>query len=199
MVEASTASPSLPTTLAGVTATLTDASGVARPAALSYVSPSQVNLLVPADTTAGAATVSIGGASTALRIAPSAPGLFQLNAARVAAALAVRVASGQSTQSAVPVFDCAGGTCRTAPITLDAQSTVYLSLYGTGIRHGASVTCTVGGVSVPVSYSGAQGAYPGLDQVNVTLDAALRGLGEVDVVVTADSKVSNAVRIALAP
>lgn len=52
---------------------------------------------------------------------------------------------------------------------------------------------------MPVSYSGAQGTYLGLDQFNVPLGAALRGLGEVDVVVTADGKVSNAVRIALAP
>jgi uncharacterized protein (TIGR03437 family) len=117
----------------------------------------------------------------------------------VAAALAVRVANGQSTQTPVPVFDCVSGTCRTAPIALDPQSTVYLSLYGTGIRHGASVTCTVGGVPVPVSYSGGQGSYPGLDQVNIPLGAALRGLGEVDVVVTADGKASNAVRIAMAP
>ena len=80
-----------------------------------------------------------------------------------------------------------------------AQAPVTVAEYGTGIRHGGSVTCTVGGVSVPVSYSGAQGSYPGLDQVNVPLGAALRGLGEVDVVVTADGKASNAVRIALAP
>ena len=199
IVEASAASASLPTTLAGVTATVTDAFGAARPTALSYVSPSQVNLVVPAGTATGTATVSIGGVSTAIRISPTAPGLFQLNAARVAAALAVRVANGQSTQTPVPVFDCVSGTCRTAPIALDAQSTVYLSLYGTGIRHGASVTCTVGGVPVPVSYSGGQGSYPGLDQVNVPLGAALRGLGEVDVVVTADGKASNAVRIAMAP
>jgi uncharacterized protein (TIGR03437 family) len=199
VVEASAASAAFPTTLAGVTATLTDASGVARTAALSYVSPSQVNLVVPTGTAIGTASVSIGGASTAIRIGPTAPGLFQLNAARVAAALAVRVTNGQSSQIPVPVFDCASGTCRTVPIALDAQSTVYLSIYGTGIRHGASVTCTVGGVPVPVSYSGAQGTYPGLDQVNVPLGAALRGLGEVDVVVTADGKVSNAVRIALAP
>jgi hypothetical protein len=91
--------------------------------------------------------VSIGGASTAIRIGPTAPGLFRLNAARVAAALAVRVANGQSTQTPVPVFNCGSSTCRTVPIALDAQSTVHLSLYGTGIRHGGSVTSTVGGVS----------------------------------------------------
>jgi uncharacterized protein (TIGR03437 family) len=82
IVEASVASASFPTTLAGVTATLTEASGVERPTALSYVSLSQVNLVVPAGTATGLGTVSTGGASTAIRIGPTAPGLFQPNAAR---------------------------------------------------------------------------------------------------------------------
>ena len=82
IVEASVASASFPTTLADVTATLTEASGVERPTALSYVSLSQVNLVVPAGTATGLGTVSTGGASTAIRIGPTAPGLFQPNAAR---------------------------------------------------------------------------------------------------------------------
>ncbi|MBS1858647.1 MAG: hypothetical protein JST11_24975 [Acidobacteria bacterium] len=199
IVAAGATSPSYGTTLAGVNATLTDASGTARPASLAYVSPSQVNLLVPSDAAPGTATLTIGGASTTLRIAPVSPGLFQLNTAHVAAALAVRVANGQATQTPVPVFDCSSGTCRTVPIALDAQSTVYLNLYATGVRHAAAVTCTVGGVVLPVSFAGAQGTYPGLDQINVALPASLRGAGEVDVVVTADGKASNAVRIAIAP
>jgi uncharacterized protein (TIGR03437 family) len=199
IVAAGATSPPYPANLAGVTATLTDASGAARPATLAYVSPSQVNLLVPSDTAPGAATLSIGGASATLRIVPVSPGLFELNAARVAAALAVRVPNGQAVQTPVPVFDCSTGACRTVPIALDTQSTVYLNLYATGVRHATAFACTAGGVTVPVSYAGAQGTYPGLDQINVALPASLRGLGEVDVVVTADGKSSNAVRIAIAP
>ena len=73
---------------------------------------------------------------------------------------------------------------------------MYLTLYGTGIRNGTTVTCTVGGVSVPVQYAGAQGQYPGFDQVNIQLPATLQGKGKVDVVLTVDGHQSNAVRIA---
>ena len=197
ITDAAARTPAFPSTLAGVSATVTDSTGAVRPAVLSYVSPSQVNLVVPAGSATGTATLAIGGASTTLRIGPVAPGLFQLNTARVAAAAAVRVPNGKGAQVPVPVFDCSSGACRAVPISLDAQSTVYLSLYGTGVRHGGTVTAMVGGVSVPVTYFGTQGTYPGLDQINITLPVSLSGSGEVDVVVTADGQSSNAVRIAV--
>jgi uncharacterized protein (TIGR03437 family) len=114
----------------------------------------------------------------------------------IAAAGAIRVPNGQTTQTVVPVFDCGSGTCTTVPIALDNQSTVYVSLYATGLRGAASsLTCTVGGVPVPVTYAGPQG-MPGLDQVNISIPAALRGRGAVDVVVSASGQASNAVRLA---
>jgi uncharacterized protein (TIGR03437 family) len=140
MVNTAAPTPAFPSNLAGVTATVTDANGVSRPAALAFVSPSQVNLVIPADTAPGTATVRIGGAPMPIRISNVAPGLFDLNSRRVAAALAVRIGDGSNTQ--IPVFDCSSGTCRTAPIALDSQSTVYLSLYATGVRHGSGVTCS---------------------------------------------------------
>jgi uncharacterized protein (TIGR03437 family) len=48
---------------------------------------------------------------------------------------------------------------------------------------------------VPVLYADAQPEYAGLDQVNVALTLNLRGLGEVDVIVTVDGKPSNPVRV----
>src|SRR5262249_36725056 len=46
-----------PTSLGGVTVTVTDASGTQRAAPLLYVSPNQINFLVPDGTLAGAATL----------------------------------------------------------------------------------------------------------------------------------------------
>lgn len=103
--------------------------------------------------------------------------------------------NGQTSQTAVPAFDCSSGTCNTVPIAIDSQSTVYVSLYGTGIRGGSSVTCTVGNATVPVLYAGPQGEYPRLDQVNISIPASLRSSGEVDVVVTTGGTASNAVRL----
>jgi uncharacterized protein (TIGR03437 family) len=183
--------------LAGVTGTLTDSSGTAHPLTLSYAGPSQVNFLVPDGTSSGTATVDIGASSGTVTVNGAAPGLFALGSNQTAAALAVRIQNGQTAQTAVAAFDCSLGTCTTVPIVIDSQSTVYVSLYGTGIRGAASsTTCTVGGVTVPVTFAGKQTTYPGLDQVNISIPASLRGSGVVDVVVTSNGMASNVVRLA---
>ncbi|MDR3698403.1 MAG: glycosyl hydrolase family protein [Candidatus Sulfopaludibacter sp.] len=196
----STPTVSLPTTLAGVSATVVDAAGVSRAAPLIYVSPSQVNFQVPDGTAPGTATVTLGGASGTVQVAPVAPGLFTLGATTVAAATAERYSLGGTDLGPVPVFDCSSGTCTPAPIALDSQSNVFLTLYGTGIRgetNLANVSATIGGVSVPVQYAGAQGQYPGFDQVNVQLPGQLHGAGTVNVVLGIDGQASNSVQIAV--
>jgi uncharacterized protein (TIGR03437 family) len=197
MVESTSPSGTPVAGLAGVVATMTDAAGATRPLALTYAGPSQVNFLVPDGTATGTATVHIGAVSGTVTVSAVAPGLFSMGASTTAAAGAIRVPNGQTTQTVLPVFDCSSGACNTVPIVIDNQSTVYVSLYGTGLRGAAasSVTCTVGGVQAPVTYAGPQGPFAGLDQVNISIPAALRGRGEVDVVVTAGGKASNAVRL----
>lgn len=198
-VARSTPSTNLPASLAGVSANVTDSVNVTRPASLIYVSPSQINLVVPAGTAPGTATVTVGKASGTVQVAAVAPGLFTMGATKVAAATAMRYPNDQSPSSAVPVFDCSSGTCAVTPIVLDGQSAVYLTLYGTGIRGtSVSVTCTVGGVSVPVQFAGAQGQYPGFDQVNILLPSSLQGAGTVNVVLTVDGQTANAVQIGIA-
>jgi uncharacterized protein (TIGR03437 family) len=159
--------------------------GHQRAMALSYACPSPVNSLVPNVTATGTATVHIGSVNGTVPVSAAAAG-------------AIRVPNGQTTQTVLPVFDCSSGTCNPVPIAIDNQSTVYVSLYGTGLRGAAasSVTCTVGGVPAPVTYAGPQGGFPDLDQVNISIPAALRGRGEVGVVVSASGQTSNAVRLA---
>jgi uncharacterized protein (TIGR03437 family) len=197
MVAAQSSAAASAQSLAGVTTTITDSTGATRWATLTYAGLSQVNFLVPAGTATGTAKVNIGGVSGTVMVSGVAPGLFALDASKTAAAVAIRVPNGQSAQTAVPVFDCSSGTCQTVPIVIDNQSTVYMSLYGTGIRGATSpVTCTVGGVAAPVLFAGPQGAIPGLDQVNISIPPALEGRGVVDVVITAGGQTSNAVRLA---
>jgi uncharacterized protein (TIGR03437 family) len=139
--------------------------------------------------------VAIGPTSGKVTVAPSAPGLFAIPGTGVAAATALRV-SASGRQQPLAVFDCSAGTCVAAPLPLDSDSTVYVTLYGTGTRGGVSpATCTVGGERAQVLYAGSQTQYPGLDQVNIALPAAVRGRGQVDVVVTAGGVASNPVRI----
>lgn len=193
-VSRSTPSTNLPASLAGISATVTDSTGATRTAPLIYVAPSQINIVMPAGTAAGTATIAVGASNGTVQVAPVAPGLFGLGGTKVAAATAARYPNDGSAASPVAVFDCSSGTCQTTPIAVDTASSVYVSLYGTGLRGAANVTCTVGGVAAPAQFA-AQGQYPGLDQVNIQLPSSLQGRGVADVVVTADGRASNAVQI----
>ena len=180
----------------GVSVTVKDSAAMARPAEITSVSSGQVNFVVPGETAPGTASLTIrspGAADVVLsaEIRTIAPGLYSADGSGQGAASAI-------ANSAV-IFSCSATGCATAPIEVKSGGTV-LWLYGTGIRHGSSaenVTCTIGGVSVPVMYAGAQGTYPGLDQINVQLPGSLRGLGEADVTLVVDGQASNTVRISV--
>src|SRR5581483_565663 len=181
----------------GIAATVKDSAAVARPATLFFASPGQVNLQVPAGTALGTASITIqtpGAPDTVIsaEIRNVAPGLFTADASGHGVAAA--------TANGAPIFSCTASACVSVPIDLGSPNSVYLSLYGTGIRRRSSlsnVICTVGGVSVPVLYAGAQGEFAGLDQVNVQLPPSLRGMGEVDLNLTADGQPANPVRVNL--
>jgi len=98
------------------------------------------------------------------------------------------------------VFTCSGSVCSPVPIRVADNTQVYISFYGSGIRNRSSVgnvTCTIGGIRVPVLYAGAQTEFAGLDQVNVEIPKALRGRGEVPVIVTVDGQTTNTVTISI--
>ena len=187
----------LQTTLGGVTVTVRDASGVERPAPLIYVSPGQINFLVPAGTAPGSATFMVSGGaapqSAGGLVETVAPSLFSMNGngMGVAAATAIR------GQSAVEVFQCGDDGCVSTPIDVGGAP-VFLSLYGTGIRGRSgleNVTVTVNGKSVPVQYAGVQPTFAGLDQVNVQLTPDLQGIGEANVILKVDGQTSNSVTV----
>jgi len=202
-----------PLSLAGVSAQVQDSAGIARPAPLYYISSGQINFLIPAATAPGLGTLVItsdtGAALTAgIPVHAPAPGLFtvgipsDVNAPfggdedRLAVATAVRV-SADGGQTPVPVMSCLGSACVAVPVQLTTGTNVYLSLFGTGIRHGDKISCKVNGISVPVQYSGAQGTTEGLDQVNVLLTPELSGSGYSQVILTVDGQPSNIVSIAI--
>ena len=176
-----------------------------RTAPLLYVSPGQINFVVPDGTASGTAIFAVAGggaaASATAAVQAVAPTLFSMNGtgSGVAAALAVAVLAGNpQTQSPVPVFQCGSAGCVSVPIDVGVDRPVYVSFYGTGIRNRSSpanVTATINGVSVPVLYAGAAPDFVGLDQVNTGLPLTLRGSGEVNVVLTVDGQSSNAVTI----
>ena len=188
-----------PNVLGGSTVSIKDAAGAVRLAALSFVSPGQINYVMPGAAAAGAATVTVVAANGATaagtaQIGKVAPALFVINSANVAAATAIRV-NADNSQSPVDVFTC-GATaesCTGAPISL-AAGPVYLTLYGTGVRNRTSldtVKASVGGVDAPILFAGPQGTFPALDQVNVQIPASVAGRGNVPIVVTIEGQSSN--------
>ena len=199
----------LPTTLADTQVRVRDSLGVERPAPLFFVSPGQVNFLIPSDTSPGSAQVLLRHnneltAAATITIAPLAPGLFSADATGkgLAAAQVLRVLS-DGTQRYEPIarYDQASQQFVAVPIDLsNASEQVFLVLYGTGLRGRSAlsnVATTVGGTACETLYAGAQGSLAGLDQVNVRLPRTLIGRGEVDVVFTAGGTAANAVRVNL--
>jgi uncharacterized protein (TIGR03437 family) len=186
-----------------------DSAGTERTAQLFFVSPGQINYLMPAGLANGPATVTVTSGDGSISIgatvlATVAPGLFAANAngQGVASGVALRVRGETQTFEPIARFDSAQGRFVSAPIALGPESDqVYLILYGAGIRNRSSltaVTCTIGGVSVPVFFAGEAPGFVGLDQVNIgPLPRSLAGRGEVDVVLMVDGRPANIVRISI--
>ncbi|HEY6390896.1 MAG TPA: hypothetical protein VIX89_06440 [Bryobacteraceae bacterium] len=192
----------LPTTLGQITLTVTDSSGVPRRAPLVYVSPAQINFVVPDGTAPGSASFAVTTAQTTAGLVQSVvPTLFSANStgSGVAAATAIRTqAANPQMQSPVTVFQCTSSGCVSVPISLGVDTPVYLTLYGTGIRNRsalANVQVKINNISVPVQYAGPTPGFTGLDQVNVSLILSLRGSKETNVVLTVDGQASNVVTV----
>ncbi|MGH9842318.1 MAG: virginiamycin B lyase family protein [Blastocatellia bacterium] len=198
----------LPTELANTKVSVRDSAGTVRAAPLFFVSPAQVNYLMPAGTASGTASVTIssgdGRAATGtVQIAVVAPGLFAANAdgRGVAAANVLRIKADDSQiyESPAAVFDAAQNRFVARAIDLGPESDrVFLILFGGGFRFRmalSAVTVKIGGMDATVGFAGAQGELAGLDQVNVQLPRGLAGRGEVDVVLSVDGRTANTVTV----
>jgi uncharacterized protein (TIGR03437 family) len=206
--EAATAVP-LPTTLQGTSVKVTDKNNLVRFAPLFFVSPSQINLLLPPGTALGAATLTVtpqvGDPLTCIvQIEAAAPALFTANAngQGLAAAIVLQIkANGTQTFSAVGQFDPVLQRVIPVPIDLGAEGDqTYLLLFGTGLRGAsalAAVNLRIGGGTVQPSFVGAQGDLAGLDQVNLLLPHSLAGRGEVPIELTVDGWLANFVTVSI--
>jgi uncharacterized protein (TIGR03437 family) len=160
MVASDVVSGQLPTSLGGVTVNIDG-----RAAFVYYVSPGQVNVLAPADTTQGAVSVTLTNsagtsAAASATLLPQSPAFFASSGA-VAAVPAGPVKPGDT----VELYGTGFGP--TSP-TVSPGTVFSGSAPVTG-----TVTVTIGGVPALVSYAGLVGA--GLYQINVTVPALANG------------------------
>ncbi|MDX2034783.1 MAG: hypothetical protein SF339_29180 [Blastocatellia bacterium] len=196
----------LPTTLAGTTVTITDALGIERLAPLFFVSPGQINYLVPPGLEPGLATIAIANANGAIarertQLMTIAPALFTANAdgKGVPAALIVRLGHGGAvTYEPVSRFDPTENRHLPIEINLEAkEDQVFLVLFGSGFRRSSlrSMDATIGGIETQVMFAGANPQLAGVDQINLQLPSDLRARGEVPLLLHVDDRLANPVTL----
>jgi len=178
----------LPTSLVGTTVTV---DGVA--AALIYVSPSQINLVIPGGTTAGTASVVVessvtgGNQSGSMQVALDAPAVFTTDASGKGPGAILNAVTYAGTPFLVETPQNGGSDLRTR-----------LAVYATGLRHATSVQAqgqdAAGTIfNFSVEYAGAAPGYFGLDQVNLVVPPELDGAGSVSLLITTELASSNPV------
>jgi uncharacterized protein (TIGR03437 family) len=192
----------LPTMLSDTTVTVRDAEGKNRLAPLYFVSPDQINFVVPAETATGPATVTVANlgrsiASATIYVASIAPSVFEANADGLAAANLLRVRGDVSEYDPISQRDPSTNQVVAIPIDLSPDTdSFFLILYGTGVRFRSSldaVSATVGGLDAQVVYAGSAGASEGLDLVSIKLPTQVHGW--TDIVTTVDGVAANTVRV----
>lgn len=205
-----TESATLPisTTLASRRILITDSSGAQQFARLLFVSPSQINYLMPPNMTDGPGTVRLLNENDQvinvgfMQIFKLSPSIFTANGNGQGVPAAVILRVGPDDQRVYePIAEYDVVTKRYVPIPIDIgpeSEFVVLSLFGTGWRHLSLLTdvrVTIGNVECPVEYAGLQPTIEGLDQINIRLPRRLIGIGLAVLVVFVDGRSSNNVQI----
>ena len=195
----------LPTSLGGVEVEIEDQQGQSFKAALVYVSPAQVNIVVPEGLALGNASVKMLRQGELITrgqypLRATAPGLFAANGngkGAPAAGIVRLSASGEQTPEFAAEFDPATHSFKPRSLLFGAGDRLFLVLYGTGLRvSGASnARLTIGASELPILYIGDQQKFPGLDQVNVELPSTLAALGDTSVELVVDGKAANALTL----
>jgi uncharacterized protein (TIGR03437 family) len=110
-------------------------------------------------------------------------------------------ASGQQSFQATFEMGSSGSVSAIPIAPAPAGDTVYLSLFGTGIRNASSLSAVSAAIAstyaAQVTYAGPEGEYDGLDQVNILLPPTVFALGAVTLPleVVVDGQPSNAVML----
>ncbi len=173
---------SLPLALGGVSVTVNG-----EVAMLSYVSPEQINFVVPSRAALGQANVEVRNNKSAQRgkmqIDSAGPGVFMINN------------MGQWEGAFLH-----GWLWRTGPfsVTTSGEPT-QVSIFLTGLDLSTKPIVLVGGVQVEVTWYGSAPGYPGLQQINIKLPADFDGVGRVPVVIETNGKISNVTYIRILP
>ncbi|NDD63272.1 MAG: hypothetical protein EBZ36_04740, partial [Acidobacteria bacterium] len=197
----------LPFELGGTRVSVRDAAGIERPARLFFVSPGQINLLLPASTSPGVASLTVTSGDGQLSLAlvlvgNTAPGIFTAAAtgSGLPAAYVLRIKpDGRQIAEEVARYDTVTAAWLPVPVDVGpAEDLVFLILFGSGWRFNPSsdrLAVTINGVASSAAFAGAHSYFVGLDQLNLRLDPSLAGRGLIDIRILVDGVLSNKVNI----
>jgi hypothetical protein len=166
-----------PTNVGGTTVTVNG-----RAAQVFFVSPGQVNFLLPPQTEIGTADVSITNSEnfTSRGTVPtlrSAPGVFTKSGDGIGPGV---ILNSDTLQEGA--FDPSDGNLR-------------LTIFTTGARNASQNFVAIGGRVINPENVSASPELPGLDEVHVLVPRDLRGAGTVDLFVQSDGRASNPVSV----
>lgn len=169
-----------PTNVGGTTVTVNG-----RATQIFFVSPGQVNFLVPPQTEIGTAEVVITNSEnfTSRGTVPTlrpAPGVFTKSGDGTGPGVILN-----SDTLAEGPFDPTDGKLR-------------LTIFATGARNASQTSVGIGGRVVNAESVMASPDMPGLDEVHVLVPRDLRGAGTVDLFVQSDGRASNPVSVTFA-
>jgi uncharacterized protein (TIGR03437 family) len=176
------ATPPFPTSLGGCSVTV---NGVA--ALMQYVSPDQMNFVVPAGMEAGVASVvvstGVGQLTGSMRIGQAGPGIFAVNGMGIGEGAMLHGTMWQRG----PFSAMTGG--QPTPV----------SIFVTGLDLSTKPAVAVGGIPVEVLWFGDAPGYPGLQQINIILPPSMAGVGRVPITVTSGGQTSNVTFVNILP
>lgn len=172
----------LPTTLGRCSILINGAAAM-----MSYASPGQINFIVPENTAAGAAKVTVmnGSQSVAgsMMIAPSGPGVFAMNG--------MGVGEGAMLH---------GTLWKPGPFSVTTNGhPTPVSIFMTGLDLSAKPSVSIGGLPVDVTFFGTAPGFAGLQQVNIVLPANMAGAGRAPLTVTSSGQTSNVTSMEILP
>lgn len=177
-----TAPGQLPTTVGGCSVTVNG-----MPTMMHYVSPDQVNFIVPENLSPGMATVIMHNGSRmidgSMMIGPSGPGVFAMNGMGMGRGAMLHGTMWQSGPFSA---------------TTNGEPTP-VSIYMTGLDLSAEPTVEIGGLPVEVTWHGNAPGFAGLQQINIMLPADLAGVGMVPVTVTSNGQTGNVTYMNILP
>ena len=166
-------SGTFPNNVGGTTVTVNG-----RPAQIFFVSPTQVNFLVPPQTENGVADVIVTNSE-------GFPSRGSINTLR--AAPGVFTKSGDGTGEALVLNS---DTLQEGPFD-PSDGKLHLTIFATGTRNAAQLSVTIGGQAIVPDLVMASPAMPGLDEIHLQAPPGLKGAGVVNVSALGDGHEGN--------